>query len=411
MSTHDSRAFASKTVHSGQSISSDVRSSAPVLDHAVSWSYASMAQLEEIFAGTRLGYNYGRHAMPTPALLEDALTVLEEGQGTVVFATGIAAIAAVLSTAGRGRRVLATPDLYGLTYALVHDWLPEQGAEVRFIPAEDAAAISQTLEQWRPQLLLTETMSNPLVKVSNLPWLIKQAHAVNCRVLVDNTFATPYLCRPATLGADYTVESLTKYINGHGDVLGGAVTVLQEEDLQALRIHRKRFGATLDPFAAWLTLRGLRTLALRLQRQSENALHLAQFLEQHPAVQRVYYPGLPSHPDHHLARQLFQERGFGGMLAFDLVEASREWAWRVMDRLQLALRAPTLGDYTTSVSYPAHASHRALSPVQRQALGIGEGCIRVSVGIEASDDIIADFSQALAGEAQPRSPASTPAPN
>lgn len=389
--------FNTLAAHAGLDPHQPTTPASPPLERAASWSFATMAALDDAFEGAGPGYYYGRDGMPTPALLEEALTALEGGNQTLVYATGMAAIAGGLQVAGAGKRVLAAPDLYGKTYFLLNSWLAAAGAEVRFVSAQDHSAVEAALAGWQPHLLVVETMSNPLVKVSDVPWLVGRAHEVGCKVLVDNTFASPYLFRPAQTGADYTVESLTKYINGHGDVLGGSVTTLNPDDYRELRSQRTAFGTTLDPQAAWLTLRGMRTLGLRLQRQCENASHLAAWLADHPAVARVYYPGLDADPGHALAKRLWGDRGYGGMLAFDLAPASRAHAWAVMDRLQLALRAPTLGDITTLVSYPAHASHRALSPEQRAAVGIGDGLIRVSTGIEDIEDIIADFEQALAG--------------
>ncbi|MCO6450062.1 MAG: PLP-dependent transferase [Caldilineales bacterium] len=387
--------FETLTVHSGHQRQGGILPSSPPIERAASWAFDAMADLDAVFEDPSSGYDYGRDNMPTPALLEEAISALQGGGRTQVFATGMAAIAAVLATAGSGRRVLAAPDLYGATYAMLNAWLPESGGEVRFVSAQDHEAVRDALQNWRPHLLVVETLSNPLVKVSDLGWLVEQARSAGCKTLVDNTFASPYLCRPLELGADYVVESLTKYLNGHGDVLGGSVTVNDDESYTALNLHRKRFGATLDPQAAWLTLRGIRTLALRLHQQCSNALVLAEFLSGHPAVATIYYPGLDSHPGHETAARLFGGRGYGGVLAFDLDAGTRAAAWAVMERLQIAWRAATLGDVATLVAYPAHASHRALTVEQRQAIGIGDGLIRVSVGIEDPDDIIDDFAQAL----------------
>lgn len=387
--------FQTLAVHSGHERDATAMPTTPPLDHSTSWAFASMADLDAVFDGAAPGYFYARDGMPNASQLEQALSALEAGQNTLVYASGMAAMASTLAIAGSRRRILATPDLYGRTYALLQNWLPEAGAEVRFVSGQDHTAITGALASWRPHLLVVETLSNPLVKICDLPWLIDQAHASDCKVLVDNTFASPYLCRPAAWGADFTVESLTKYINGHGDVLGGSVTTLDLAEHTLLAKQRSSFGATLDPHAAWLTLRGMRTLGLRLRQHNDNALALATFLASHPAVARVYYPGLAADPGHSTAARLFAGRGFGGMLAFDLVEATRTRAWQVLDRLRIALRAPTLGDTATLVAYPAHASHRSLSPAQRAAIGVGDGLIRVSVGIEQAEDIIADFAHAL----------------
>ncbi len=387
--------FNSIAVHGGLIQPGVTRAASPPLERAASWSPETMAELDDLFEGTAAGFYYGRDRSPTPALLEQTLSDLQEGRFTVAYATGMAAIAGVLSIAGQGKRVLATPELYGKTYHLIQTWLPKSGAEIRFVSGQNQQAIFHHLKTWQPDLMVVETLSNPLVKVSDIGWLVEQAKAAECKIMVDNTFASPYLSRPSSLGADYTVESLTKYINGHGDVMGGSVTVLDAIEYRALIQQRSAFGATLDPQAAWLTLRGLRTLGLRMERQCANAAALASYLAAHAAVQQVHYPGLESDPDHATAQELFAKRGYGGMLAFELTEPSWQRVWQVMDKLQMALRAPTLGDITTMVSYPAQASHRALSAEQRAAVGISAGLIRVSVGIEAIEDIIADFEQAL----------------
>ncbi|RME46241.1 MAG: PLP-dependent transferase [Chloroflexi bacterium] len=386
--------FQTLAVHSGHPPAVDGNPSAPPLERAASWSYDRMEELEAVFAGERRGYMYARNEAPTAALLEQALTALEGGQHTLVFSSGMAAIASVLLTFGSGRRVLATSDLYGLSYRLLQQMLPQMRAEVRFAGGRDLTALGAMLAAWEPHLLVVETLSNPLLKVADVGELVRRAHAAGCLVLVDNTFASPYLYRPAQHGADFTVESLTKYINGHGDVTGGAVTTLDPEHHAALKQHRTLVGPVLDSEAAWLTLRGVRTLALRMQQHCRNAAQLAAFLASHPAVARVNYPGLPEHPDHQLATAMFGSV-YGGMLSFEVMPPTRERAWTVMERLELAWRCPTLGDITTLVSYPAHASHRGLTPEQRAAIGIGDGLIRVSVGIEAAEDIIADFAQAL----------------
>lgn len=387
--------FQTLAIHTRHTLATNrARPASPPIDRSTSWAFERMADLDAVFEGAP-GFMYGRDGMPNAELLEEAISALEAGPHTLVYASGMAAIAGVLALPGPQGRILAAPDLYGRTFALLQSGQASAGAELRFVSGQDRPALAAALENWRPHLLVVETLSNPLLKLSDLPWLVERAHAVGCKVMADNTFASPYLCRPAAWGVDFTIESLTKYINGHGDVLGGSVTVLDADERLRLARNRSGFGATLDPHAAWLALRGLRTLGLRMQQHCANALALARFLAAHPAVARVYYPGLPSDPGHFLAAQLFGGRGFGGMLAFDLAEASRERAWAVLDRLKLALRAPTLGDLATLVAYPAHASHRALSPAQRAAAGIGDGLIRVSVGLEDADDIIADFEQAL----------------
>ncbi len=239
-----------------------------------------------------------------------------------------------------------------------------------------------------------ETVSNPLLKVADLPALADIAHRYGAALLVDNTFATPYLVRPLALGADIVVHSATKYLGGHGDVLAGVV-ITPAARREALMEVLKTTGANLGPVEAWLLLRGLRTLVLRVERQFANALTVARWLEAHPRIARVLYPGLPSHPQHERAARLFGGRGFGGIVTFELKDAGQREVFRFLDRLRLCIPATSLGDIQTLVLYPAHSSHRGLSPEERAALGITDGMVRLSVGIEAVEDILSDLGRAL----------------
>ena len=366
----------------------------PPIHPSVTYSYERMEDLDEAFATG--GYVYTRHGNPTVAALEEAVAALEDGETAVAFASGMAAIHGALLAVGAraGTAVVAARDLYGATYVLLDRLLRSQGVSVRFVEVTDLAAVEAACAELRPVALLVETVSNPLLKVADLPALAEVAHRHGAALLVDNTFATPYLVRPLALGADLVIHSATKYLGGHGDVLAGVV-VTSAARREVLMDVLKTTGANLGPLEAWLLLRGLRTLVLRVQRQCTSALAVAQWLESHPRVGRVLYPGLPSHPQHELAARLFGGRGFGGIVTFELKDAGREEVFRFMDRLRLCIPATSLGDIQTLVLYPAHSSHRGLRPEERAALGITDGMVRISVGIEAVEDILADLAQAL----------------
>ncbi len=374
---------------------------------SVTYLYDEMDDLDAVFAGTRAGYVYARFGSPTVTALEEAVAALEtplsqpsppEGERVtaLAFASGMAAVHAALLAVGvrAGSAVVAAQDVYGATYALLDRLLRSQGVTVRFVDVTDLGAVESACAELEPAALLVETVSNPLLKVADLAALAEIAHRHGAAFLVDNTFATPCLVQPLSLGVDVVIHSATKYLGGHGDVLGGLV-VTDETRHAALLEVLKLTGANLGPQEAWLVLRGLRTLPLRMRQHSENALAVAQWLERHPKVERVYYPGLPSHPQHELAGRLFQGRGFGGIVSFDLRGAGQPEVFRFLEALQLCLPATTLGDVCTLALYPAHSSHRALAPEERKRIGIGDGLVRLSVGIEAVEDIIADLEQAL----------------
>lgn len=366
----------------------------PPIHSSVTYSYERMEDLDAAFDVG--GYVYARHGSPTVAALEEAVAALEEGETAVAFASGMAAIHAALLAAGAraGTAVVAARDLYGATYLLLDRLLRSQGVDARFVDITDLNAVEAMCAEARPAVLLVETISNPLLKVADLPALAGIAHRHGAALVVDNTFATPYLVRPLTLGADFVVHSGTKYLGGHGDVLAGVVVTSAARRERLMEVL-KTAGANLGPVEAWLLLRGIRTLFLRVERQFASALKVARWLEAHPGVARVFYPGLPSHPQHDLAARLFGGRGFGGIVTFELKGAGQEEVFRFMDRLRLCVPATSLGDVQTLVLHPASSSHRGLSPAERASLGITEGMVRISVGIEAVEDILADLEGAL----------------
>jgi cystathionine gamma-synthase/methionine-gamma-lyase len=371
--------------------------------HASSYVYDEMETLDATFAGTFDGPMYTRYGNPTVSALEAAVAALEGGEAALAYGSGMAAIHGALLAAGAraGTSVVAAQDCYGATYALLTRLLASQGVTPRFVDASDLDAVAAALAAARSEgtpaaALLVETISNPLLKLADLAALAGLAHAAGAALIVDNTFASPYLCRPLGLGADYVVHSATKYLGGHGDVLGGVV-VTDRERRRALNEINKLVGANLGPQEAWLVLRGIKTLPLRVQRQCDNAAQIAAWLAGHTRVSRVNYPGLPSHPQHALAARLLERGAFGAMLSFDIRDGGRAAVFRFMEALRLVLPATTLGDVYSLALYPAHSSHRALDPDLRRRIGIGDGLVRLSVGIEDPADIVADLAQALEG--------------
>ena len=355
-----------------------------------------MSELDAIFGGEQEGFVYTRYGNPTVAALEEAAAELEQGEAAVGFATGMAAVHTALLGVGlkAGDTIVASQDVYGATYSLLGTVFARLGVKVFFVQIQDLSNALTTITREQPKIVFVETISNPLLRIADIPIIANAAHAAGAVLMVDNTFTTPYLFRPLESGADYVIHSATKYFGGHGDAMGGLV-ISSHIRCEEVRTMAKLSGGTLSPFDAWLILRGLKTLTLRMERQCENALKLAQRLEAHPRVNKVIYPGLPSHPHHALAKSLLNEGLFGAMVAFELKGASREQVMRFMDNLNLCLTATTLGDIYTEVLYPPMSSHRWLSSEERQEIGISDGFIRISVGIEAVEDIIADFAQAL----------------
>jgi len=361
----------------------------PPLVQSVAFDYASLADQDAVFAGEQHGYVYGRYGTPTTAALEVLLAELDELPRAACFASGMAAVHALL-TAHRGSLVIQE-DCYGGTRALAERLRAEDGRDVRFVDATDASAVAGAVTGG--SLVLVEAISNPLLRVVDVAAIAAAARTSGATVAVDATFATPVLLRPASRGADIVVHSLTKYLNGHGDVMGGAVSGSQELGLQ-LADRVQLDGAYLPPHEAWLCIRGLRTLELRVRRQCESALLIARHLASHPKVGSVRYPGLLDHPQHELAtRQL--DGLYGGVVGVTLSRDERAAAIRFLDALELAASATTIGDLFTEVLYPPVSSHRRLDPAERARLGMTEGFVRISVGIEDPADIIADLDAAL----------------
>jgi cystathionine gamma-synthase len=346
------------------------------------------------FAGfnAKREYDYSRSGNPTRDLLGEALAELERGAGAVVTASGMAAVALALELVPAGGKVLAAHDCYGGTWRLLDAWAKKGRFEVRFVDLTDPTALASGLAE-NPSLVWVETPSNPLLRITDIRHVAQAAHAAGALCVVDNTFLSPALQQPLTLGADVVVHSTTKYINGHSDVVGGAVIARESDVAEKLKWWGNCLGLTGAPFDSWLTLRGLRTLSARLRAHQENAAALADLLDQHPAVTRVFYPGLASHPQHALAKR--QQSGFGAMLSFEL--AGGEDAVRAfLDGLQCITLAESLGGVESLIAHPATMTHAAMAPEARRAAGISDTLLRLSVGIEDIADLSRHLRAALA---------------
>ncbi len=351
------------------------------------------------FAGfqQKRAYDYTRSGNPTRDELANALAALEGGAGAVVTATGMAAITLVLHQLRPGELVVLPHDGYGGTWRIA-DALARKGHfEVAFVDQRDAAALDAVLAR-RPRLVWAESPSNPLLRLVDLRALAAASHRAGALFAVDNTFLSPALQNPLALGADLVVHSTTKYVNGHSDVVGGAVIAKDPALHEQLAWWANALGLTGSPFDSWLTLRGLRTLAVRMRQHEANAQQLAVQLAAHAAVRAVHYPGLPTHADHALARR--QQRGFGGMLSFELVDAAAVPAF--LDGLQCFTLAESLGGVESLVAHPATMTHASMTAEVRARAGIGDGLLRLSVGIEAVEDLAADLAAALQRAAAPR---------
>ena len=368
----------------------------PPIISSVGYAYPTMSETDVALGGGPRDFIYARNGGPTQAAFEDAIAALEGADAALCFSSGMAALhAAILTVAHSGGHLMVAEALYGTTLSLVQ-WLDaNMNITLHTVDLTDLDATRALIHEVEPTALVCEVLTNPLTRVIDLPVIAEMAHSVGGQVVVDNTFATPYLLRPLELGADIVVHSATKYINGHGDLLAGVMAGPADLCNVAFQ-QRKLMGAVLSPFDAWLALRGLRTLPLRMRQACQNAAQVAAWLKEQPGVSRIYYPGDPDHPDHDVAQRLLGQDAFGAMLSFELVDADRARAFAFVDALHLCQPITSLGDMTTIISHPATASHRSLTPEQRQALGISEGLLRLSVGIEYAADIIADLEQALA---------------
>jgi len=363
---------------------------------AASFFYEDMEQLDRVLGREEAGYCYSRYDNPTNGTLEELMTSLEAGHGALACASGMAAIQTALmaALAERPKSILAADALYGATISVLLKVFEPLGVEVEFVDMCDLAAVETAIAAHRPGCVLMETMSNPLLRVGPVDRIAELARAAGAALVVDNTFGTPLLIRPLELGANMVVHSATKYLGGHGDVLAGIV-VSDEPHYATLRTLSRAYGPVLGPFESYLTMRGIKTFPLRMERHCANACRVAQWLKEHPGVERVHFPGDPGHPDAATVQRLFAPGLYGGMVSFEIQGAGRAGIFRFMERLKLVLRATSLGDVHSMILYPVMSSHREVAPEQRQRMGIRDNLVRLSVGIEAVADILGDLEQAL----------------
>jgi cystathionine beta-lyase/cystathionine gamma-synthase len=340
--------------------------------------------------GRHKGYEYARTQNPTRSALERNIAALEGARFGFAFASGMAAIDATLRLVKSGDHVIVSDNTYGGTYRLFSKILSNYGIEFDYVDTSEITKVEEAFKE-NTRMVFLETPTNPVMIITDLQAVSDLAHARGARVVCDNTFMSPYLQRPMEFGVDIVVHSTTKYLNGHSDGVGGVVVLDNEEDANWLGFVQNGVGAILSPFDSWLVLRGTKTLALRMEQHDRSGRAVAAFLEEHPKVRKIYYPGSLSHKQHELA--LRQQKGFGGMVAFDV--GSLEAARTVLESVKLCTLAESLGGVETLISHPATMTHASVQPETRDRLGITDGLVRISVGIEDTDDIIEDLDQAL----------------
>jgi len=385
--------FGTLAVHAGESPCPLTGALDTPIYQSTSFASADAEEMAAVYGGEKPGYMYTRYGNPTVHALEEKVAALEGGEAAQAFGSGMAAISsAILGYVKSGDHVVAARALYGAAYDFLNRKLPALGISTTFVAANRVQDFAQAFQP-NTRLLYFETPSNPTLEIYDIGALAELARTRGVPSLIDNTFASPLLQQPLALGVTVVIHSATKYLCGHGDALGGVVIGPREYIGLLNREILRDFGGVLSPFNAWLILRGIRTLHLRLAAQCANAQKIAEFLARHPQVERVNYPGLPDHPGHELAKR--QMKGFGGMISFE-VKGGYEGGKRVMDRVELFGRAASLGDTRSLIVHPTSTSHRAVPRPERLAVGISDGLVRLSVGVEAPEDLIADLDQALA---------------
>jgi O-succinylhomoserine sulfhydrylase len=383
--------FDTVAVRAGQHRTHEQEHAEPIFPTS-SYVFESAAAAAARFSGEQPGNIYSRFTNPTVRTFEERLAALEGGQRCVATASGMAAIYATCAgLLSAGDHVVSSRSVFGSTTLLFNNYLGKFGIETSFVPQNDTDAWAAAI---RPEtrLLFLETPSNPLTEVADISALAGLAHANDCLLVVDNCFCTPALQQPLSLGADIVVHSATKYLDGQGRCVGGAVVGSEEIVGQAVYGFLRTCGPSMSPFNAWVFLKGLETLSLRMQAHCRSAAHLAHWLQQQSGVRRVYYPGLESHPQHALAAS--QQRGFGGIVSFE-VEGGQPGAWKLIDATRVCSITANLGDAKTTITHPATTTHGRLTPEQRAEAGISDGLVRVAVGLETIDDLCADLARGL----------------
>lgn len=370
-------------------------SSTPIFN-GTEYFYDTVEEREERVYYRKPGYTYSRGGSPTTTALERAISTLEGADATHVCSSGMAAshLAQIAAGASQDGSVLCCSDVYGSVHTLVQNVLPQLGTRTSLMDFTDLNKIEDTMRREKPAVVYFEVVTNPLTKVIDAPTVIEMAHRFGAKAVVDNTFTTPYLLKPFALGADFVSHSVSKYLSGHADVLAGSVSCRLEE-FDRLRDMLIQIGSSLGPFEAFLALRGIKTFSLRMERHCVNAMKIATFLEGHPLVERVLYPGLPSHPQHEIAKRLFKSGRFGGMVSFDIGRCDKAKAYRFLNALKLVMASTSLGDVYSIAIHPATSTHHWLSDDELREIGIGWGTIRMSVGVESMEDVQEDLDQAL----------------
>ncbi|HUK79904.1 MAG TPA: aminotransferase class I/II-fold pyridoxal phosphate-dependent enzyme [Nitrososphaerales archaeon] len=380
-----------KSVHEAEPIDTQTGSLTTPIYETSTFGFKVAAEVPKAVAGGK-GYVYSRWDNPTVVTLENKLAALEHGDEGAGFSSGMAAIStAIFAFVNKGAHVVGIRDLYGGTYALLHDILPGLGLSTSLVDTMDFGALEGGIRK-NTRIIYIETPTNPTLKLVDIGKAAKLAHARGAVLMVDNTFASPINQNPLELGADVVLHSATKYLNGHADLIAGAA-VANKEKAHKIKMMRRDFGGTLDPLPAWLILRGMKTMALRVRQQNSNAMALAEVLSRHRKVAEVHYPGLKDHPQHQLAKR--QMKGFGGMLSFVVKGTTRD-AMKFTESVRVASLAASLGGVETLVSQPYNMTHTQMSAKEREATGIPETLVRVSVGIEDEEDLVSDFERALA---------------
>jgi cystathionine beta-lyase/cystathionine gamma-synthase len=375
--------FATRAIHAGQNPDPTTGATITPIFQTSTYTQSGL--------GEHKGYEYSRTQNPTRTALETCLASLEEGAFGLAFASGMAAISAILSLFNPGDHLVACDDLYGGTYRIFERVLRRAGLDFTYVPASDAAAYEQAIRP-NTRAIWAESPTNPLLNLVDLAAVGDIANWHHLRFIVDNTFASPYLQQPLKLGAHIVVHSTTKYINGHSDMIGGAVVTSDEETYEGIKFYQNAAGGVPGPFDAWLALRGAKTLAVRMRQHCANAQAIARYLHEHPRVRKVYYPGLPDHPNHALAAR--QMRDFGGMVSFE-IQGTRADTDQFVRRLRLFALAESLGGVESLVCHPVTMTHGSIPVAERERRGITETLLRLSVGIEDAQDLIGDLEQAL----------------
>ena len=384
--------FDTRAVRAGQHRTSEGENSEPLFVTS-SYVFKNAAEAAARFAGTMPGNIYSRFTNPTVRAFEERLAALEGGATCVATASGMVAILSTcLALLKSGDHIVTSRSLFGATILLFNNYLAKFGIGTTYVPLTDYAAWEKAIKP-NTKLLFLETPTNPLMEIADIARLAKIAHAKGCLLVVDNVFCTPAQQLPFRLGADIVIHSATKYIDGQGRCIGGAVIGSQELVGEKVYGFMRTCGPSLSPFNAWVFLKGLETLSLRVKAHSANAWELAQWLEQQPRVKRVYYPGLASHPQHELAKQ--QQSGFGGIVSFE-VKGGQEAAWRVIDSVRVISITANLGDAKSTITHPATTTHGRLEPEQRAEAGISDGLVRISAGLEDVEDLKKDLARGLA---------------